>query len=213
MDVQAGMLSRTREKAQAAGLSIILPAGVGDGEAENGCFDRALLVTVLGEIPDRRGTLTKILQLWDHAKWADRKLLEALGPMAREAPKAYREFAHVIGTEELWLARLERRPPRQAVWPEISRAEVVRLAEETHQAYDSYLASLRDGDLLVSVPYTNSAGRNFVNSVGDILLHVALHGQYHRGKVNLLLRQAGLPSVPTDYIAFVRGAPAATRSP
>jgi hypothetical protein len=27
------------------------------------------------------------------------------------------------------------------------------------------------------------------------------------------LREAGLVSEPTDYIAFVRGAPAATRSP
>lgn len=36
-----------------------------------------------------------------------------------------------------------------------------------------------------------------------------MHGQYHRGKVNLLLRQADRTPAPTDYIAFVRGVPAA----
>jgi uncharacterized damage-inducible protein DinB len=62
------------------------------------------------------------------------------------------------------------------------------------------------------IGYTNSAGRSFVTPVGDILLHVALHGQYHRGKVNLLLRQAELEPAPVDFIGFVRGVPAATAS-
>jgi len=61
------------------------------------------------------------------------------------------------------------------------------------------------------VTYTNSAKREFSTALGDILVHVALHGQYHRGKVNLLLRENGLEPVPADFIAFVRGAPAATQ--
>ena len=55
----------------------------------------------------------------------------------------------------------------------------------------------------------NSAGQSFETPVSDMLLQVALHGQYHRGKINLLLRQAHLPPTPTDYIAFARGVPAA----
>jgi uncharacterized damage-inducible protein DinB len=51
-----------------------------------------------------------------------------------------------------------------------------------------------------------------VTPVGDILLQVALHGQYHRGKVNLLLRDAALPPAPVDFISFARGVPAATTS-
>jgi uncharacterized damage-inducible protein DinB len=59
------------------------------------------------------------------------------------------------------------------------------------------------------VTYTTSAGKAFTNAVKDVLLHVAMHAQYHRGKINFLLRQAGLQPAPTDYIAFIRGAPAA----
>jgi len=38
-----------------------------------------------------------------------------------------------------------------------------------------------------------------------------MHGCYHRGQVAMLIRDGGGTPAPTDYIAFVRGAPAATR--
>jgi FkbM family methyltransferase len=62
MDIQAGMLHRAQEKAQAANLKNVrfLCAGVGEGKLEGNRFDRALLVTVLGEIPDRDVALKEI---------------------------------------------------------------------------------------------------------------------------------------------------------
>jgi len=62
MDIQPGMLRRAREKAQTANLSNIrfLQAGAGEGKLERGRYDRALLVTVLGEIPDREAALKEI---------------------------------------------------------------------------------------------------------------------------------------------------------
>src|SRR5262245_34418942 len=49
MDIQAGMLARTREKIETAGLSNVeyLQAGLGDGKLPADRFDRAVLVTVL----------------------------------------------------------------------------------------------------------------------------------------------------------------------
>lgn len=63
MDMQAGMLQRAREKARAADLTNIrfLEAGLGEGKLDRDRFDRALLVTVLGEIPDREAALREIL--------------------------------------------------------------------------------------------------------------------------------------------------------
>jgi SAM-dependent methyltransferase len=62
MDIQPGMLQRTREKAQAAKLNNLryLRAGAGEGRLTRGEYDRALLVTVLGEIPDRKAALQEI---------------------------------------------------------------------------------------------------------------------------------------------------------
>ena len=154
--------------------------------------------------------LAELRRLHDHARWADGVLLAALKASGGTPPAAWREFGHVVGTAETWLARLERRPPRVPVWPETGPAELEALAGQVHDAFATFLAGLAEADLASTCAYTNTAGRSFVTPVGEILLHVAMHGQYHRGKVNLLLRQAQLAPAPCDYIAFVRGAPAAT---
>ncbi len=62
MDMQEGMLSRTKQKALAESLSNIdyLHAGLGQGALDSNRFDAAVLVTVLGEIPDRIGALREI---------------------------------------------------------------------------------------------------------------------------------------------------------
>jgi len=69
-----------------------------------------------------------------------------------------------------------------------------------------------EADFARIVSYRNSAGHPYQSTVEDILLHVALHGSYHRGQIATLLRQSGSEPVLTDYIAFIRDAPAASRA-
>ena len=148
-------------------------------------------------------------RMWEHAAWADELLLTALEAMQPPPALAWREYAHVLGAESVWLDRLLQRPQRHAVWPEFTVAEARSLAVSLRSEYATYVAGLSADALDARVAYVNSAGQSFETPVSDILLQVALHGQYHRGKINLLLRQAHLPSTPTDYITFARGVPAA----
>ena len=62
LDLQKGMLTRVREKAMDAGLSNLrfVQAGLGDGKLEKNYYDRALMVTVLGEIPEQEAALKEI---------------------------------------------------------------------------------------------------------------------------------------------------------
>jgi ubiquinone/menaquinone biosynthesis C-methylase UbiE len=64
IDAQPGMLRRAQEKAKAANLNNIqfIQARAGEGtlRVEQNQFDRALLVTVLGEIPNRTAALKEI---------------------------------------------------------------------------------------------------------------------------------------------------------
>jgi uncharacterized damage-inducible protein DinB len=156
--------------------------------------------------------LSTITKLWAHLTWADGILLEVLraGP---SPPGAVREYAHILGAEEIWLARLEQRASRTPVWPDLPVDQLESLAGMLHRNYRSFLQRLDDRALEQVVAYTNTAGKSFENSIQDILLHVALHGQYHRGKVNLILRQEGHSPAPTDYIAYIRGAAAARTEP
>lgn len=62
LDIQPGMLNRAQKKAKAANLNNIhfLHASIGEGKLGQNRFDRALLVTVLGEIPDRETALKEV---------------------------------------------------------------------------------------------------------------------------------------------------------
>lgn len=62
MDIQSGMLDRVKVKAQNANLTNIhyLNAGIGEGKLSHNYFDRAVLVTVLGEIPDQKSAIKEI---------------------------------------------------------------------------------------------------------------------------------------------------------
>ena len=64
MDVQENMLTRVRAAAREHGLeNVVTVAGsIEDGLASGGDFDRALLITVLGEIPDRAAAMRALYE-------------------------------------------------------------------------------------------------------------------------------------------------------
>lgn len=62
LDIQQGMLDLVAQKSRAAGLNNIeyLNVGLGMGKLKNNEYDRALLITVLGEIRDQKAALKEI---------------------------------------------------------------------------------------------------------------------------------------------------------
>ena len=155
-----------------------------------------------------------LARLFEHMAWADANVRDALRAMpagASELARATELYAHLAGAEHVWLARLVGRPARHPVWPALDLETAARLAEETVRELRALVAGLGTDDLSREVDYTNSAGRSFRSRIDDILVHVALHGAYHRGQIALLTRVGGGEPASTDYIAYVRGAPAATR--
>jgi uncharacterized damage-inducible protein DinB len=149
--------------------------------------------------------------LIDHMARADDRVLASLR-QSNVPPRALELFAHVLGAEHVWLSRLEGRAQTVAVWPALTLEECASLAAHNRETYGAYVDRLTSADLRREVHYRNSAGAEFDTAIEDILLHVALHGSYHRGQVALLVRDAGAEPEPTDFIAFARGAPAATRA-
>jgi uncharacterized damage-inducible protein DinB len=154
-------------------------------------------------------SLTLVHRLFTHLTWADELLWSALATERPGEADAWREYSHIIGAEEVWLSRIEGRASRLPIWPQVSRDELRAGREQVVPGYTRFLETLTAESLDAGVSYRNTAGVAFTTKLVDILVHVALHGQYHRGKINLLLRQTSVEPVPTDYISFVRGVPAA----
>src|SRR5690348_6858330 len=136
-------------------------------------------------------SISLLRRLFDHAAWADAELRRALETVEAPPADALREYAHVLGADEVWLSRLEGRVPELKVWPEVTVADFSAWATRIADGYRVYLAQIDDAELKRVVKYTTSSGMALETPVIDILAHVALHAQYHRGKINLLLRQSG----------------------
>ena len=163
-----------------------------------------------GDATPATGAVELLRRMWAHLTWADALVRAALGQLPMpEADEAWREYSHILGAEEVWLARIEGRASRTAVWPVLTRSDADALHPSVMAGYERLLVTLDDAALGRIICYTNSAGQGFETALGDILTHALLHGQYHRGKVNLLLRHGGANPAPVDFIAFARGAPAA----
>ncbi len=151
----------------------------------------------------------QLSKLLDHLEWADRRVFDSLRAMSHPDARALELYAHIVGTEHIWLSRMLERESREKVWPELSLSAADGLAVENAAGLRGLLASQTPEGLQRRVGYRNSAGQAFESTLEDMLLQLVLHGCYHRGQVALVVRGAGAEPAPTDYIAFVRGVPAA----
>ena len=145
--------------------------------------------------------LTRLLR-WD--AWANRETLSSLRAASRPPDRALHLMAHVVGASWLWLSRLEDEPSPLAVWPALPLASLGEELEGLDAAWDRYLARVTRESLARHVAYTNSKGERWTSREEDVLLHVAFHGEHHRGQIASALRAAGAEPAYTDYIHAVR---------
>lgn len=150
-------------------------------------------------------------RLLKHLEWADERVLASLRSAQGPHGRSLELYSHILGAEHVWLSRLGGTTRRFDVWPVLTLEECERLRMENVAAFRDLVSRLTPDLLEKPVIYRNSAGDQFTSTVEDILTHVALHGSYHRGQIAAAVRAGGDTPSPTDYIAFVRGAPAATR--
>lgn len=153
------------------------------------------LVTVMKERLDR---------LFRHAAWANRAVVERLKSQTSLPPKATAILAHVLAAEDVWLHRIRNQPARLAVWADLSLPDCETQTAKNSAAYAQVLEGLDESGLDHAVVYRNSQGVRYESRLEDILLHVCLHGSYHRGQIASLVRASGGEPVNTDYIVFVR---------
>ncbi|MEW9051154.1 MAG: DinB family protein [Neobacillus sp.] len=146
-----------------------------------------------------------IERMFQHLHWANQRILETLKRTEGEIPLASRLFSHILFAEHVWFTRLKGlNSSHLPIWGEISIEECEKLALQNYQDFTEYLIGIGEEELEGTIRYKNSKGEEFQTSVRDILTHIALHGQYHRGQINQRLRSDHFEPVNTDFITFVR---------
>ena len=143
--------------------------------------------------------------MYDHVNWANQRILETLQSIEGGNQEVNRLFSHILFGERIWIARLQGMDSSQLpVWEDVDIEICAELVMRNEVSFKEYLTDLIEPDLDNLIFYTNSKGTQFKESARDILTHVALHGQYHRGQINSRLRADGFEPVNIDFIKFVR---------
>lgn len=140
-------------------------------------------------------------RLIDHMCWADRRTAAALATVPAPDADLLGRWAHLLGAEANWLARIAGTTPAVAIWPTLTLAESGAVMARNHEGYRALLAA---GGLDRVVDYANSRGDTFRNPVAEILHHVTMHGMYHRGQVMQGVRAQGGAPEGTDFITYLR---------
>ncbi len=147
-------------------------------------------------------------RLFRHMSWADDRLIALLQDLdvAEDARREIlRLFGHLIAAERVWLLRATGGDASSTpIWPDWPFEQTARTAAETRAGYERLLDEVTERDLGRVVEYRNSQGTAFHTPLGDILLHVAMHGSYHRGQIAAAVRRGGGEPVNTDFITYVR---------
>ncbi len=91
-----------------------------------------------------------------------------------------------------------------AIWPHIGPSDLDGALADVGTAWRSYLEAQSDDELDRAVMYVNSRGDEYHNTVSDIVMHVVVHSEHHRGQVAHMVRNVGGQPPLTDYIQYVR---------
>lgn len=105
--------------------------------------------------------------------------------------------------EEIWLNRLKGTESREwETWTSLTAAQII---DEYVRINKSMIDFLKSSDMENKVRYSNSSGKEFTQTVGEIGMHVVNHASYHRGQIVTLLRANNFEQIPSfDLINYLR---------
>jgi len=139
-----------------------------------------------------------IERLFAYDDWANREEVRHLRSLAAPPQQAIKILAHIVGTEWLWLGRLQRAAKPAVVWPDWN---LDQCQKEIDRIRDEWPREFNRTDV---VEYVNSKGERWTSRADDILMHTIIHGGYHRGQIATIVRQSGETPAYTDYIHCIR---------
>jgi uncharacterized damage-inducible protein DinB len=155
-----------------------------------------------------------LAKLFAYGRWATAKTLESAAaldaadfskPIGGSFGSVQGTLAHLYGADWVWLERFHGRSPSSLPGAEslTSLSTIRERWEPVHQGLQKYVDSLAPERLGEALTYVNFAGQTWTYPIGEALVHVAIHGTYHRGQVATLLRQLGQKAASTDYLRWI----------
>lgn len=150
--------------------------------------------------------------LMRYKRWADADLLNAaiaLPTLARLLLGRYltKIIRHFHTVDCIFKAHLLGIPHQYSSPNPAEPATLTELRQRVNAVDEWYLEYARNADervLAEALDVTFTDGQQQVLTRSDILLHVSLHGAYHRGNAGILLRIVGTEPLPDRFTSYLR---------
>jgi uncharacterized damage-inducible protein DinB len=143
-------------------------------------------------------------RLFTYDTWANGEVLKSFQAATSVPAKAIQLFSHVLSADRLWYERIQQLPQSFPVWPDFTIEQCQSQAAEVASLWERYFHEMPRERLSQIVDYKNTQGQSWTSTVEDILLHVVIHSEHHRGQIAAEMRAAGNIPALTDFIHAVR---------
>ena len=148
-----------------------------------------------------------VFELFAHMEWGDAEHWNAiLGPHdSRHDAELKARLVHMHGAQRIWLGRwqgLQMPWPKPEDYPSLD--DLRHFATACHAAQRAYLQTMKDGDLEKELAFTTLQGEEVRQRLGDTLLQLPMHSQYHRGQNALRMKALGAMVPGTDFALWTR---------
>ena len=146
-----------------------------------------------------------LLGLFEYNFRMNKEIISILNNTKGNSGKILKIFSHLLKAEKIWLMRLKGEDiSGEMIWPDLTLKKCKELITENIQMYQQYFMRLKGDEIIKNLNYRNSKGQGCQTAILDILIHVIIHGSYHRGQIAMLVRNLGGNPINTDYIHYIR---------
>lgn len=156
--------------------------------------------------------MNTITDLYRHMHWADAAVWTAtMASDTGQTDSKLRDYFYHLHVVQRAFLRLWRGEPGDVPYPTFSEARpLMGWGRSYYDEIFDYLSTLSEERVGEEMPIAwaklieERIGRAPAKStIGETVLQVVMHSQYHRGQINTRLRQIGAEPPLVDYIAWV----------
>jgi len=107
---------------------------------------------------------------------------------------------HILNAHQIWNSRILNQKIFE-VWQINPDESLLKINSDN---FNNTLKILNQIEFTDIISYKNSRGKEFTNTVQEIIFHFLNHSTYHRGQIAMQMKQVGLEPINTDYIFYKR---------
>jgi len=140
-------------------------------------------------------------EIFDYHFEFNNRIIDEISKERKNLPeRTFPLFCHVLNAHQIWNARiLNRKSFGVHEWHPLENCKSIN-----EENYKNTLKIMHEFNLDETIKYSNSKGREFANTINDILFHIANHSTHHKGQIMSDFRISNLEPIITDYIFYKR---------